>query len=225
MAIDYRETAPRRDHARHLPRRRRQSRSAEIARQPRSPSACPARSPGLTLALRTLRLRQVHARRTDGAGDRARRATAFPVEDDLADSLLLAQPRLARWPSAAKIFLKPDGAPLGAGDMLVQTRSRRDRWRRSPRDGPARFYDGPIADEIVAAALDARRRHDAQRRSERLPADRARAGRAAPIAATTSLSMPPPSSGGVHLDRDAQHPRRLSDLRQLRRRARRARCT
>ena len=36
-------------------------------------------------------------------------------------------------------------------------------------------------------------------RSEELPRDRAHAACAAPIAATTIVSMPPPSSGGVHL--------------------------
>jgi gamma-glutamyltranspeptidase/glutathione hydrolase len=35
------------------------------------------------------------------------------VEDDLADSLPRAQPRLARWPASAKIFLKSDGTALG----------------------------------------------------------------------------------------------------------------
>jgi gamma-glutamyltranspeptidase/glutathione hydrolase len=44
----------------------------------------------------------------------------IPIEDDLVDSLLLAQPRLARWPSSARIFLKPDGTALGPGDRLVQ---------------------------------------------------------------------------------------------------------
>src|SRR5262249_48178014 len=44
----------------------------------------------------------------------------IPVEGDLLDSLLLAQPRLARFPSSAKIFLKADGAALGRGDRLVQ---------------------------------------------------------------------------------------------------------
>ncbi len=29
--------------------------------------------------------------------------------------------RLARWPSSAKIFLKPDGSALSAGDRLVQS--------------------------------------------------------------------------------------------------------
>ena len=61
----------------------------------------------------------------------------FAVEDDLADSLPRAQPRLARWPASAKIFLKADGAPLGRGDTLVQTdlaaSLRGDRRRRPAR--------------------------------------------------------------------------------------------
>src|SRR3954463_12098768 len=45
----------------------------------------------------------------------------FAVDDDLADSLPRAQPRLARWPASAKIFLKSDGTALGRGDRLVQS--------------------------------------------------------------------------------------------------------
>src|SRR5436190_12013886 len=44
----------------------------------------------------------------------------FPVDDELADTLPRAQPRLARWPASARIFLKADGAVLGSGDTLVQ---------------------------------------------------------------------------------------------------------
>src|SRR4051812_46326014 len=44
----------------------------------------------------------------------------IPVDDELADTLPRAQPRLARWPAAAEIFLKADGTPLVRGDMLVQ---------------------------------------------------------------------------------------------------------
>ena len=36
-----------------------------------------------------------------------------PIEDDLLDSLLLAQPRLRAGPRQRRIFLKPDGSPLG----------------------------------------------------------------------------------------------------------------
>ena len=45
----------------------------------------------------------------------ARYPDGIPIEDDVADSLPRAQPRLARWPSSAKIFLKPDGRALGHG--------------------------------------------------------------------------------------------------------------
>src|SRR5579883_1924365 len=40
---------------------------------------------------------------------------------DLADSLPIAQGRLKRWPSAARIFLHPDGTVLSRGDRLVQS--------------------------------------------------------------------------------------------------------
>jgi gamma-glutamyltranspeptidase/glutathione hydrolase len=74
----------------------------------------------------------------------------IPVKDDLLDSLLLAQPRLAQWPSSVSIFLKPDGAPPGPGDILVQS-DLADTLAAISRDGPRAFYVGPIADKIVAA--------------------------------------------------------------------------
>ena len=43
------------------------------------------------------------------------------VADDTADSLPLDRPRLVRWPSSAKIFLKADGAALSPDDKLVQS--------------------------------------------------------------------------------------------------------
>ena len=73
-----------------------------------------------------------------------------PVKDDLFDSLLLAQPRLAQWPSSVAIFLKPDGAPPAPGDILVQS-DLADTLEAIGRDGPRAFYVGPIADKIVAA--------------------------------------------------------------------------
>src|SRR5215510_10408959 len=44
-----------------------------------------------------------------------------PIADDVADSLPRARDRFARWPSAAKVFLKADGSALAEGDMLVQS--------------------------------------------------------------------------------------------------------
>ena len=74
----------------------------------------------------------------------------FPIEDDIADSLPRSAARLARWPSSAKIFLQADGRPLGPGATLVQS-DLADTLAAIARDGPAAFYEGPIADKIVAA--------------------------------------------------------------------------
>jgi gamma-glutamyltranspeptidase/glutathione hydrolase len=118
------------------------------------------------------------------------------VEGDLLDSLLLAQPRLARWPSAARIFLKGDGMPLGAGDRLVQP-DLAESLAAIARDGARAFYMGPIADQIVAAVRDAGGRMTRGDIESYEPMVRE------PVRGTYRgydiVSMPPPSSGGVHL--------------------------
>src|SRR6202035_2772418 len=45
----------------------------------------------------------------------------MPVTDDIADMSANELTRLKRWPSSAKIFLKPDGTALALGDRLVQS--------------------------------------------------------------------------------------------------------
>jgi gamma-glutamyltranspeptidase / glutathione hydrolase len=120
----------------------------------------------------------------------------FTVDDDLADSLPRAQPRLARWPATAKIFLKGDGVALGRGDRLVQADLAAS-LETIAAGGPRAFYEGPIAEKIVAslrqnggiATLDDLKSYRAVER----PAVRG-SYRGYDIA-----SMPPPSSGGVHL--------------------------
>jgi gamma-glutamyltranspeptidase/glutathione hydrolase len=119
-----------------------------------------------------------------------------PVEDDLLDSLMLYGPRLARWPSSARIFLKPDGAAPGAGDTIVQA-DLADSLAAIAREGPRAFYAGPMADKIAAAV----RAAGGVMTREDLAAYRAIVR--APVRGTyrghTILSMPPPSSGGIHL--------------------------
>jgi gamma-glutamyltranspeptidase / glutathione hydrolase len=78
----------------------------------------------------------------------------FPIEDDVADSLPRAKARLERWPSSAKIFLKDDGRPLGPGATLVQS-DLADTLAAIARDGPKAFYEGAIAEKVVAAVRDA----------------------------------------------------------------------
>jgi gamma-glutamyltranspeptidase/glutathione hydrolase len=119
----------------------------------------------------------------------------FPVEDDLADSLPRIAPRLARWPASARIFLKGD-APLARGDRLVQS-DLADSLEAIAAGGPHAFYQGPIAEKMIAAlrqsggimTLDDLKNYQAIVR----PAVRG-TYRGYDIA-----SMPPPSSGGVHL--------------------------
>src|SRR5262245_50532188 len=74
----------------------------------------------------------------------------FAVEDDLADSLPRALPRLARWPASARIFLKADGTPLASGDWLVQPQLAAS-LEAIATDGSRAFYEGPIAEKIVAS--------------------------------------------------------------------------
>jgi gamma-glutamyltranspeptidase/glutathione hydrolase len=120
----------------------------------------------------------------------------IPVDGDLLDSLMLAQPNLARFASSAKIFLKADGAPLGRGDLLVQA-DLAATLDAIAHEGPRIFYTGPIADEIVAAA------RDAGSPMTRLDLEHYEAIVREPARGTYRgydiVSMPPPSSGGVHL--------------------------
>ena len=118
------------------------------------------------------------------------------IEDELAESLPRAQPRLVRWPSAARIFLKPDGVALGPGDRLVQT-DLADTLAAITREGPRAFYQGRIAERIVAsvgAAGGLMTRDDLANYRPMLRAPVRGSYRGYDI-----VSMPPPSSGGVHL--------------------------
>ena len=120
----------------------------------------------------------------------------FVVEDDLADSLPRVAPRLARWPASAKIFLKADGTPLGRGDRLVQGDLAAS-LETIATQGPRAFYEGPLADKIVAGL---------RTNGGIITADDLKNYRAIVRPAVRGTyrgydiaSMPPPSSGGVHL--------------------------
>jgi gamma-glutamyltranspeptidase/glutathione hydrolase len=126
--------------------------------------------------------------------DAARNGVA--VEDDLADALPRAQPRLARWPSTAKIFLNPDGVVLAPGQSLVQADLAAS-LATIARDGPRGFYQGPIAEKIVASVRAAGGLMTLDDLAAYRPVIRT------PVRGTYRghdiVSMPPPSSGGVHL--------------------------
>jgi gamma-glutamyltranspeptidase/glutathione hydrolase len=120
----------------------------------------------------------------------------IPIKDDLFDSLQRGRQRLARWPATARIFLKPDGASPAVGDKLVQPELA-DVLETIGREGPRAFYIGPIADKIVASVREAGGLMTRKDLKSYTPVIRK------PVTGTYRgyevVSMPPPSSGGVHL--------------------------
>ena len=118
------------------------------------------------------------------------------VDDDLADSLPRARGRLARFPSSARIFLKPGGSPFGPGDTLVQADLAATLAAIAAR-GPKAFYEGEVAERIAAAA----RAHGGVMTAEDLKAYEPllRIPVRGSYRGYDIASMPPPSSGGVHL--------------------------
>ncbi len=118
------------------------------------------------------------------------------VTDDLADSLPAAQARLNRWPSAARIFLHPDGSTPGRGERLVQT-DLASVLEAIGRDGERAFYEGPVAEKIVASVRAAGGRMTLDDLKSYHAVERA------PLHGTYRgheiVTIPPPSSGGVHI--------------------------
>lgn len=120
----------------------------------------------------------------------------FPVSAELSDSLSKSKELLARWPSTMKIFFKPDGSVLEPGDRLVQT-DLANTLETIAREGPRGFYHGAVAKKIakgVEAAGGIMTTEDLSQYEavERKPVR-------GPYHEYDIYSMPPPSSGGVHL--------------------------
>lgn len=119
----------------------------------------------------------------------------FAVSVDLASSLASRSERLMNDPEAARIFYKGGEAPK-AGDILKQP-DLAETLKRIAAEGPSAFYEGPVAQAIAATVTD--------RGGRMTTADLAayEAKIREPVSGTFRgheiFSMPPPSSGGVHL--------------------------
>ncbi len=120
----------------------------------------------------------------------------FVVTDDVADTLPQWYRRLARWPSAVKIFARADGNALHEGDRLVQT-DLATTLTAIAEQGPRGFYDGPVADELAKAVRDAGGIMTADDLKAYQPVIRT------PVRGSYRghdiVSMPLPSSGGIVL--------------------------
>ncbi|MEZ5932648.1 MAG: gamma-glutamyltransferase [Alphaproteobacteria bacterium] len=118
------------------------------------------------------------------------------VTADLADSLKALTERLQKWPSSTAVFYKEGGVPFEPGETLVQSDLAAS-LKMIGDEGPAAFYQGPIAAKIVAA-VDAAGGHltldDFKSYEVKLREPVTGSYRGYDV-----LSMPPPSSGGVHI--------------------------
>ncbi len=119
----------------------------------------------------------------------------YPVSPTLAGALARSAGPMGRWPATRAIFWR-DGRPLRAGEHLVQRDLARS-LRLIARHGADAFYRGPIGAGLVAEMA----RHDGLITARDLVAYRAveRPPIVAEYRGYRIVTMPPPSSGGVHL--------------------------
>lgn len=121
----------------------------------------------------------------------------IPVNDALADDLkTYGKEVLITHPNSKAIFYKPDGTPWQKGDRLVQ-KNLANSLQLIARQGPDAFYKGEIADEIAGEMA----QHGGLINKADLAAYRA--VERTPVSGTYRgyevFSMPPPSSGGIHI--------------------------
>ncbi len=119
----------------------------------------------------------------------------FVVSPTLAKMLEVEKDNLGKWESTRAIFFK-DGAPLKAGDKLVQ-KDLAESMRLIAEQGSKAFYGGEIGDKIVAEMA----RHGGLIGKDDLT--NYKVEERAPVSGDyrgyTVVSMPPPSSGGTHI--------------------------
>ena len=118
------------------------------------------------------------------------------VSPELAQSLQEARKQMAPWPASMRIFFKADGTAYPAGETLIQS-DLAATLKLIAEQGPPAFYQGDIAQRLVADM----KAHNGLITLEDLKNYRAVVRE--PVRGTYRgydiVSMPPPSSGGVHL--------------------------
>ncbi len=192
IAIDYREMAPAAAH-RDLFIGADGNVDNALARFSYKSSGVPGSVMGLTDALKkygTLPLQQVMAPAIKLAVE------GFEMHWALADSLTRYSRRLQQDAITTELFYKAGGVPYEAGELFKQPLLAKT-LKTIAAKGADGFYKGPVADLIVAAmnqngglvTLEDLANYKAV---ERAPVEGSFMG-------TKIVSMPPPSSGGVHL--------------------------
>lgn len=120
----------------------------------------------------------------------------MPVSFDLATLLSRRQERLCRYEAACGYFYKEGGEPYSPGEILVQS-DLANTLELIAKNGPDAFYKGPIAELIVAEMERGGGLVDAESLAAYAPAVREPAR--GTYRGYEVVSMPPPSSGGIHI--------------------------
>lgn len=120
----------------------------------------------------------------------------FKIYPALAQAIKEEAPRLKKFPSSAKIYLHPDGSALKEGELLVQ-KDLAHTMKLIAKYGADGFYKGEVADKIVATMKEYNGLISYKDLANYVVKKRR------PIVGTYKgqkiVSMPPPSSGGVHI--------------------------
>lgn len=192
FAIDYRETAPAKA-SRDMYLDTNGAVDSERARFGYLSVGVPGTVAGMALALErygSMTLPEVIAPAIRLAED------GFTVSADLAASLESRRQRFERRPASMRVFFKADGSGYAAGERLAQADLA---WslRRIAAEGADAFYRGAIAERIAAdmaanGGLITRADLESYKAVVRRPVHGTYRG-------YDIFSMPPPSSGGVHL--------------------------
>ena len=120
----------------------------------------------------------------------------FVMTYDLAALLSSRKERMCRYEASCRYFYKPGGAPYEPGERFIQA-DLADTLDSIATDGPGAFYEGEVADKIVAEMQRGGGMIDAESLARYEPAVR-------DVVRGTYrgyeiVTMPPPSSGGVHV--------------------------
>ncbi|MGB5444380.1 MAG: gamma-glutamyltransferase, partial [Psychromonas sp.] len=123
-------------------------------------------------------------------------AEGITVTADLANSLKALHQRLTIWESTKRIFYKADGGFYQAGEILQQ-KDLANSLKRIAEQGAAGFYQGYTAQQIAGAVAQAGGIMSIEDLNNYQAIERQ------PVIGTYRgydvISMPPPSSGGVHI--------------------------
>ena len=192
IAIDYREMAPQKAHkdifldASGDPVKK-------LSREHGLAVGVPGTVMGMELALEkygTMTMEQV----TRAAIDMANKGIS--VTPDLQSSLSGLKRRISQWPSSAEIFYKADGSDYQIGELLKQTELGHS-LSLIAKHGSKGFYQGETAAKLVNAIQDAGGIMTLDDLSNYKVIERE------PVIGSYRgyqvISMPPPSSGGIHI--------------------------